>query len=137
MSFLVLFSMWCTKGGDLDNLPTVPDVHDLEPFADNAGVAEQVPDFLGVRICRDVKVLRRFAEDKVADTATHQVCLETVLREAVHHFEGVFAYVFFVNQAEGRGHCLNPACLPWYFFFIQLEYLSGEGILTALSLCCR
>ena len=60
------------EGRDLDDLVAEAHVREMEAAADQAAVAEQLLHLVGMRVGRDVEILRVQAEQQVAHGAADQ-----------------------------------------------------------------
>ena len=67
------------EGCYLDNLPASPYMNDLKAAADNTRTAKALFDLLGRGVGGDIKVLRFFAQQEVANGAAHDVSLEALI----------------------------------------------------------
>ena len=74
---------------DLDDLVAEAHVREVEAPADQPAVAEQLLDLVGVRIGRDVEILRMQAEQQVAHGAADQKGLKAGVPQPVQHLECV------------------------------------------------
>src|SRR5262249_22952242 len=73
---------------DLDDLaPREEDVGEPEPPPDQAAVAEEPPDRLGVGVGPDVEVLGSPGEQQVPDAAADEVCLVSGAGEPVEDLQ--------------------------------------------------
>src|SRR6266568_3901837 len=78
------------EGGDLQDLPAAEvDVRQPEPPADEPAIAEGGPHLARVRARRDVEVLRRVAEQDVADAAADEVGLVPDVAQPREDADGV------------------------------------------------
>jgi hypothetical protein len=76
-------------------------VRQAKTAPDQPAVAEQRLDFFRMGIGRDVEILRMQAEERVADAAAHQECLEPGVVQPVQDFQGVLRY-FGPGDVMGR-----------------------------------
>ncbi len=82
---VILFRMVGAEGGDLDDLATEMNMHQLETASDHAGVAEFGADLFGGRAGRDVVILGIQLQQQVAHAAADHICLVTRLLQSFDH----------------------------------------------------
>ena len=76
--------------GDFDDLPAKANVRQPETPANQAAIAEQGLDFLGMGVGRDVEVLGMQLEQCIAHPATYQKRLKPRFVQPVQDFERAF-----------------------------------------------
>ena len=77
------------EGRDLDDLVAEAHVREVEAAADQPAVAEQLLHLVGMRVGRDVEVLRMQAEQQVAHGAADEKGLEAGVPQPVEHLQRV------------------------------------------------
>jgi hypothetical protein len=77
------------KRRDFDDFVAEAHMREMEAAADQPAVAEQLLDLVGMRVGRDVEVLRMQAEQQIAHGAADQKGLKTGVAQPVKHFERV------------------------------------------------
>jgi hypothetical protein len=77
------------KRRDLDDVAAEADVCQAKTPADQAAVAEQLLDLIGIGVRDDVEVFGMPVEQQVADTAADEKRLETSALQPIQNFESV------------------------------------------------
>ncbi len=100
---------------NFDHLTAKADMCQPEPPPDEAAVAEQGPDLFGVRVSRNIEVLRMQLEQRITYPAAYQKRLKSRLVPPVQDFEralGNFCPRYIVGRAGndfGLSAFLGPA----------------------------
>src|SRR5699024_7325477 len=113
--------------GHLDNLAAEQYVRQAKAAADQAAIAEQLPDLLGRGVGGHVEILGRHAQQQVAHGAPDQARAVTRLVQAVQHAQGTLADVLARNgMAVARNHArfrrgvdgpwfaVQASCILWF-----------------------
>jgi len=100
---------------NFDNLTAKADMRQSEPSSNQTTIAEQGPDLFGVRVSRNIEVLRMQLEQRITHSAAYQKRLKSRLVQPVQDFEralGNFCPRYIVGRAGndfGLSAFLGPA----------------------------
>ncbi len=81
------------KRRHFDDVPPEAHVRKTKSPADQARIAKQPPDFLRMRVRRDIEVFRVQPEQQITDSAANQKGLVAGLMQTVQNLERVLADV--------------------------------------------
>ena len=125
------------KRRNFDDLAAEAHMREAEPPADQAGVAEKLPDLLGVGIRDDIEVLRVHAEQQVAYAAADDVRIEACVLEPIQDLEraigdvGAADGVFGAWDDPGAGAPLRMRRVQQEFRFSEFHAATNAAIIPA------